>query len=175
MATANKTNSADFYKDLENGNWENKPSIVLNPFKRNEAKKTFKVFGIMAVMVYVFFIWFGDFAKYDLAQAQQRLNNDTIMPEMQKLADSGKTSAILWMAANYPQTEEYRLDALLDQNNSDAMLLKAKLLYSSDKELSLKYMKAAALEGNPSAVKFLSEKNPNEIGMTKFLTEYVFK
>lgn len=175
MATANKTNSADFYKDLENGNWENKPSIVLNPFKRNEAKKGFKFLGIMAVIVVAFSLWFSDFSKYDLAHAQQQLNNDTIKPEMLVLANQGKTSAILWMVANYPQTEQHRLDALLDQNNSDAMLLKAKLLYSSDKELSLKYMKAAALEGNPSAVKFLSEKNPNEIGMTKFLTEYVFK
>lgn len=175
MVTANKTNSAEFYKDLENGNWENKPSIVLNPFKRNEAKKAFKYLGIMAALFTVAMLWFNDFSKYDLAQAQQQLNNDTIKPEMVELANQGKTSAILWMVENYPQTEQHRLDALLDQNNSDAILLKAKLLYSSDKELSLKYMKAAALEGNPSAVKFLSKKNPNEIGVTKFLTEYVFK
>ena len=43
MTTVNKANSADFYKDLENGNWENKPAIVVNPFKRNEAKKGFPI------------------------------------------------------------------------------------------------------------------------------------
>ncbi|EGQ9742344.1 hypothetical protein FWP33_07400 [Vibrio parahaemolyticus] len=171
MATANKTKFADFYKGLENGYWENKPAIVVNPFKRNELKK----FRIPAVMLVVLCFWYNDFAKYELAQAQQQLNHDTIKPEMLELAEQGKTSAILWMVENYPKTEQYRLDALLDQKNSDAMLLKSKLLYRTDKELSLEYLKAAALEGNPTAVEFLSEKNPNEIGWTKFFTEYVFK
>lgn len=170
-----KVNTDNFYKDLEHGNWEKKPSIVLNPLKRNKTIKDLKFLGIMAAIFLVVFLWMNDFNKYDLAQAQQQLNNDTIKPEMQNLADAGKTSAILWIVENYPKTEQHRLDALLDQKNSDAMMLKAQLLYGTDKELSQKYMKAAALEGNPSAVKFLSEKNPNDIGVTKFFTEYIFK
>ena len=50
------------------------------------------------------------------------------------------------------------------------MILEASLIYESDRDLALKYIKASALEGNPSAVKFLSDKNPNEIGITKFFT-----
>lgn len=175
MTTANKTSATNFYKDLEAGDWNNKPVIVINPFKLKEAKSGFKFLAIMATIFLIFSIWYQDSAKFHLAQAQHQLNNDTIKPEMKNLADSGKTSAILWMAENYPQTEQHRLNALIDQKNSDAMMLKAQLIYRADKDLSLKYIKAAALEGNASAVKFLSDKNPNDIGLTKFFTEYVFK
>lgn len=175
MATASKSNSAGFYKDLENGKWDDKPSIVLNPLKREKTLKDFKVLGLVAAGLVVFSLWLSDFSKYDLPNAQQQLNSDTIKPEMLNLADSGKTSAILWMASNYPKTDGYRLDALIAQKNSEAMMIKAQILYATDKEQSLKYIQAAAAEGNASAVSYLSEKNPNDIGWTKFVTDYVLK
>ncbi|HFG7030371.1 TPA: hypothetical protein ACGIK9_002856 [Acinetobacter baumannii] len=175
MGTVKEAKLENFYNELEDGNWENKPSIVLNPKKRHETKKQFKTFAIIAAILFIFYIWVTDFIKYDITSAQHRLNNDTIKPEMMKLADAGKVSAVLWVSQNYPETEAHRLDPLIAQKNSDAMLIKAQLTYRTDKDLSLKYLHAAAQEGNSMAVKYLSTKNPNDIGLVKFFTEYVFK
>lgn len=158
MTTANKANSDKFYKELENGNWDNKPSIVINPFKRKEAKKFFGILGIIFIAFVLFLDWSSQYKRH-LSVEEVRVENDAIKSEMKKFADEGKVSAILWMVKNYPQTEERRLDALLEQKNSDALLLKSELLYQSDKEQSIKYIKASALEGNALAIMFLKKYN----------------
>ncbi|EOZ8645583.1 hypothetical protein ACQWTT_001334 [Acinetobacter baumannii] len=157
--------------------WKDRPAFVMevNPLKLDVVKKFFKTaciflfIGIAVVFVSNEFV----FPKMD--QAQIELNNDTIKPEMLKLADSGKSQAAIWMAVNYPETDAYRLDQLILQKNSTAMLAKAGLIHNSDPELAKKYVEAAAAEGNPAAVKYLSKKNPNDIGAKRFFTEYVFK
>lgn len=157
--------------------WKDRPALIIeaNPLKRDVLKKFLKQVGFILFIGIAFLIVSDEFVFPRLEKAQIELNNDTIKPDMLKLADSGKSQAAIWLAVNYPETDAYRLDQLIAQKNSTAMLAKADLIHKSDPELAKKYIQAAAKEGNPAAVKYLSKKNPNDIGAKRFFTEYVFK
>lgn len=54
-------------------------------------------------------------------------------------------------------------------------MVKASNLYATNKSLALQLIQSAAVEGNPSAIKYLSDKKVTDIGLSKFLTEYLIK
>lgn len=157
--------------------WKKRPAFVMepNPLKRDALKKVLKQIGLVFVVGFVLLVVGEEFIVPKLSTAQAQLNNDTIKPDMLKLADSGKSQAAIWMAINYPETDAYRLDQLIAQKDSTAMLAKASLIWSTNPESAKSYIKEAAAEGNPAAVKYLSEKKPSDIGFGRFIVEYVLK
>lgn len=165
-------------KNVENEEfWKNRPAFVMepNPLKLNTLKKTGKKIGLFVVFALAFLFVMEEIVIPKLSKAQAQLNSDTIKPEMLKLADSGKSQAAIWMALNYPKTDAYRLDQLIAHKDSNAMMAKATLLWSTDPDSAKLYIKEAAAEGNPAAVNYLSEKKPNDIGFGRFIVEYVLK
>lgn len=157
--------------------WKDRPPFIaeVNPLKRDELKKILKRVGLIILFALSWLFVSGQYIEPKLKKGQIELNNDTIKPEMLKLANSGKPQAAIWMAVNYPETDGYRLDQLIAQKDPIAMLAKADMLKKNDPELAKKYIEAAAIEGNPAAVKYLSKKDPDDIGLIQFLTKYVFK
>lgn len=157
-------------------NWNTKPPFVINPQKKKEAKKTIKIaFALFAIG---YGVWFTSDAVLTpkIKAAEERVQNDQIKTDMNHMADEGKVSAILWLASNYPD-RKYRaeLDKLIDQNNSEAMLIKARLLWETDENSARALIKDAAQEGNPEAVKYLTTTKTTDIGFKKFVSDYLFK
>ncbi|AMW80485.1 hypothetical protein AMD27_16335 (plasmid) [Acinetobacter sp. TGL-Y2] len=141
-----------------------------------EFKKKLPQFGIATLLISGIALWCNDVLMPRIDIAQQHVSNDLIKAEMVQLADQGKSSAILWLASNYSDSKYMaQLDTQVAQNNSDAMMVKASNLYATNKSLALQLIQSAAVEGNPSAIKYLSDKKVTDIGLSKFLTEYLIK
>ncbi|MDV7585426.1 hypothetical protein R4575_16770 [Acinetobacter baumannii] len=176
MHKNNKATKALYWQELKDGNWEGKPPIVINPFRQKTALKYLMSIPILIYLLFFATTYIEDFMDIKVRPAAQIYYNDGMKPDMEKLARQGKASAILWLAQYYPKEQNSAFDQLVSAKNPDALMIKAQQLHPSNKDLSLKYLQAAAQEGHPAAIKYLSkEKLDNRMDMTDFFKTYVFK
>lgn len=171
-----------YFDELKNGNWEGKPAIVVNPFKSQKVLNN-TLIGV-AVFIVGFFLWnfAGSFFENRVKPSTKAYINDVYKPDMSAMAAQGKTPAILWMAANYPDAStNAQLDALIANNNADAMMLKAQQLYKAQQPTQAYAMvQMAAAQGQPDAIiqtanKPEFAKDATFTALKTIFTDYVFK
>lgn len=149
---------------------ETQPAILVNPLKKKKLERHF-IFIIMAIILYVgLYLWMDK----ELPKIESQLSNDLIKPEISIKANEGKAAALLWMAKYYPNMQTLgKLESLIEQGSTEAMMIKAQYYYYLDKPLAISLINQAAQEGNPDAIRYLSDKNANDITFTEFF-KYVF-
>ncbi|HGM7473676.1 hypothetical protein [Pseudomonas aeruginosa] len=77
-------------------------------------------------------------------------------PEMRKLAEQGKSEAIVWLAQNFPKENRAALEALASQGNGAALFtLGALRFHDGDKGEFESLMQQAAEAGNADALRFI--------------------
>lgn len=147
--------------------------IEHNPTKK--AKPSLKISLYMLFFSGLFAFVYFIIPPY-IDKAKEDANNDLILkPEMQRLAEQGKPPAIVWLASHYADPKYLaQLDTLVEKRNPDALILKARLIYNSNKELAMKYIHDAANEGNEDAIMILSKHKNDDYYIGKFLKDYLF-
>lgn len=153
--TMTRKQKRDVYlEELKEGVWEGKPSIVINPFKDKEVSLKIIIGGAILLVGFILWNMAGTFFSERVVPSAQAFHNDLYKPEMTLMAEQGKTPAILWMAANYPDAKtNAQLDALIANNNADAMMVKAKQLYKARQPVAAEAMvNMAAAQGHPDAI-----------------------
>ncbi|MGW1371247.1 hypothetical protein [Providencia hangzhouensis] len=139
-------------------------------------KKRTKVYFVV-ILIVLLILAFGSkhWVDKELPKYESRLSNDLIKPEMSIKANEGKELAILWMAKHYPDMQTLgKLESLIEQGSTEAMMIKAQYYYYLDKPLAISLINQAAQEGHPDAVRYLSDKKSSDISFTEFF-KYVFK
>ncbi|MEX6285633.1 hypothetical protein AB6F89_22045 [Providencia hangzhouensis] len=152
--------------------WETQPAILVNPLKKKKFEKHL-IFIMVGIGLCVgLYLWMDK----SINKAIALYENDNIKPEMTTKANEGKVPALLWIAAHYPDAQTLdELDTLIAQDNAEAMVLKAQLVYPTDNVLALSLINQAAQEGHPASVRYLSDKKNRDISVTAFLKQYVFE
>ncbi|MGW8594951.1 hypothetical protein ACWBQ1_07265 [Providencia rettgeri] len=132
---------------------------------------------VVVILIVLLILAFGSklWVDKELPKYESRLSNDLIKPEMSIKANEGKELAILWMAKHYPDMQTLgKLENLIEQGNTEAMMIKAQYYYYLDKPLSISLINKAAQQGHPDAIRYLSDKKTDDITFTEFF-KYMFK
>ncbi|OHT23093.1 hypothetical protein A3Q29_21340 [Providencia stuartii] len=159
-------------------NFAHRPAIIVmdNPLKAKEARR-FKVMMVILMFVVLGIALFSQQVFLPkIKQAEAQFTHDMMKPQMMRLAEQGKVPARLWLAEYYPDAHtEATLDALVVEGNAQAMMLKALLVYPTNKALSLSFIRRAAQEGEPRAVKFVADIQSGDITLSDFMSHDMFQ
>ena len=152
-------------------NWQNQQFSYSDP-----PKKTMKGYiALILIVLLTLAVGSGLWIDKELPKYESQLSNNLIKPEMSIKANEGKVLAILWMAKHYPDMQTLgKLESLIEQGSTEAMMIKAQYYYYLDKPLSKSLINKAAQEGHPDAVRYLSDKKSSDITFTEFF-KYMFK
>jgi len=146
-------------------------------FSYSDAPKKRTKGYFVVILIVLLLLAFGSkhWVDKELPKYESRLSNDLIKPEMSIKANEGKVLALLWMAKHYPDMQTLgKLESLIEQGSTEAMMIKAQYYYYLDKPLATSLIKQAAQEGHPDAIRYLSDKKSSDISFTEFFN-YVFK
>lgn len=151
--------------------WEKQPTALVNPLKKKKFEKYFILFVVGISLCIGLYLWMDK----SITKAVELYENDNIKSEMVSKANEGKVLAILWMAKHYPDMQTLgKLESLIEQGNTEAMMIKAQYVYHLDKARATLLIKKAAQQGHPEAIRYLSDKKTDDITFTKFFN-YMFK
>ncbi|WEV50209.1 hypothetical protein OZX61_12740 (plasmid) [Acinetobacter sp. ESL0695] len=147
----------------------------MNILKTKGIKPSLKSPIKMMIFIFIFIlitIWLSKLGSKFYEEADEEATQSAIskvIPRMNRLASEGKEDAILWMADmqsngatakyfnGYPSYNQ-QLDTLVNNNNSRALFLKAKIIYSTNKASAIELAKRSSNQGNFDALLFLHEK-----------------
>lgn len=130
-------------------------AVAINPAKRRKVMMAAAIAAMMVVAYYAVAIDDRGPVSTWVKRVTERERAKKIEPFMRKLADEGKAEPSIWLAKNFPATDEWRLHVLARSGSGEAAFMLATLIWPVDKAAGEKLLQQASEAGYAPAVEYI--------------------